>query len=148
MKVHDNAVTPWRVVLFFICLGFFAPMLSAADGKSGSLVNCDVQSGVCTRMLDGRTVTLEMLPKPVKAMADLTFRVAVGGLSDNAHPYIDLNMPAMNMGANRIALKPAKPGVYEGRGVIVRCRSGDRTWRATIVLPGMGSIEFVFDVIY
>jgi len=38
--------------------------------------------------------------------------------------------------------------VYEGKGVIVKCPSGHRVWRATVTVPDLGKAEFIFDVIY
>jgi len=83
-------------------------------------------------------------------MQDLSFRVTLDGkLPENSDsPYIDLGMPGMNMGPNRVQLKSAGNAAYEGRGVIVRCPSGRRTWQATIILPDVGQINFIFDVIY
>jgi hypothetical protein len=52
------------------------------------------------------------------------------------------------MGRNRVTLKPAGESGFEGKGVIVRCPSGRRTWKATVTAPNLGSVEFVFDVIY
>jgi hypothetical protein len=57
-------------------------------------------------------------------------------------------MPGMKMGPNRIQLKSAGNDTYEGRGVIVKCPSGRRTWRATVTVPDFGQTDFVFDVIY
>jgi len=82
-------------------------------------------------------------------MTDLVFRVS---LPENpvleSVPYIDLGMPGMDMGRNRISLEATSPGIYEGTGIIVRCRSGRHTWRATVTIPGIGSTDFVFDVKY
>jgi hypothetical protein len=57
-------------------------------------------------------------------------------------------MPAMAMGPNRVILKQVDQNTYEGKGIIVRCKSGKRTWRATVTLPGLGKVEYTFDVIY
>jgi hypothetical protein len=54
----------------------------------------------------------------------------------------------MDMGSNRVELRAVKDSMYEGQGIIVRCPSGRRTWKATVTLPGAGQAEFVFDVIY
>jgi hypothetical protein len=81
-------------------------------------------------------------------MQDLTFTVSFAGQKPGAAPYIDLGMPGMNMGRNRVFLKSLDESVFEGRGVIVRCPSGRRTWKATVTAPNLGSVEFVFDVIY
>jgi hypothetical protein len=57
-------------------------------------------------------------------------------------------MPGMKMGPNRVVLKEVGEGIYEGAGVIVRCSSGRRTWRATITFSDLGEVKFIFDVIY
>ena len=120
-----------------------------ADDAKASINNCDIQAGPCSEALNGRMVTLDIRPRPVKAMEDLAFKVSIDTgetLSEPAH--IRLNMPAMDMGVNHVNLKMITPGVHEGHGVVVRCRSGIRTWKATVVLPGIGAVDFIFDVIY
>jgi len=120
----------------------------AAEPTPGSPVNCDMQHGPCTKELAGMTVTLDILPKPVKAMRDLKFQVTLSGGKITAFPFIDLGMPGMDMGPNRVELRPVKDNVYEGQGIIVRCPSGRRIWKATVTLPEVGKVGFVFDVIY
>lgn len=120
----------------------------AADRSSEGLIHCDIQEGPCTKELAGMTVTLDILPKPVKAMKDLQFQVTLSGGKPTTAPYIDLGMPGMDMGPNRVELRPVKDNVYEGQGIIVRCPSGRRTWKATVTLPGAGKVEFIFDVLY
>jgi hypothetical protein len=84
----------------------------------------------------------------VKAMQELTFTVKLSGAEPFADPYIDLGMPGMHMGPNRVHLKRTGNGRYEGNGIIVRCPSGRRTWQATVTVPGAGATEFIFDVIH
>ena len=120
----------------------------AADPGSENQINCRIQEGPCTNRLIGISVTLDILPRPVKAMKDLKFQVTLSGEKKIAAPYIDLSMPGMNMGPNRVELRPVKDNVYEGQGIIVRCPSGRRTWKATVTLPEVGKVEFVFDVTY
>jgi hypothetical protein len=83
-------------------------------------------------------------------MKDLVFKVTLNRKlpPDTKLPYIDLGMPGMNMGPNRVELKFTGKDTYEGRGVIVKCPSGRRTWRATITIPDVGQSDFIFDVIY
>lgn len=139
----------WIWALAAACLLMTASSPAFGQDRTASLVNCDIQKGLCVQTVAGTKVTLDVFPKPVKAMRDLTFRVTVadfGKLSQS--PYIDLNMPAMDMGANQVLLEDLGKGVFEGRGVIVRCRSGRRTWRARVALPELGRADFIFDVIY
>jgi len=111
-------------------------------------INCDAHKGVCSQSSGDLTVSLEITPRPVKAMQDLVFKVSITGASPAEPPHIDLGMPAMKMGPNRVALKSTGPGTYEGTGVIVRCKSGRRTWFANVIVPAAGEVKFIFDVIY
>ena len=137
-----------RSQVVFLCLALVAG-LAVADDQTNAMINCQIQQGPCIQLVADCKVGLDILPKPVKAMQDLIFRVTVEGpLHMSQPPYIDLNMPAMDMGPNRVLLKQMTDGVFEGRGVIVRCRSGDKTWQAKLTFPGAGSTTFVFDVVY
>ena len=131
-----------------LCALIVAVGVALAGEHPGSPVNCDIQQGACTQRIDGRRVTLDVTPRPVRAMTELTFRVTVEERYAVPVARIELNMLAMDMGENHVPLKLNPKGGYQGRGVIVRCRSGIRTWSARVVLPGLGVAEFVFDVIY
>ncbi len=133
--------------LFLVTVLGFMSVAGAGD-KTSAAINCDIQNGVCSQSLNGRQVTLEILPRPVHAMEELTFRVTLDGKGPKPEAHIKLGMPAMKMGKNDVALKLTDQGHYEGKGTIVRCRSGKRTWFARIMFAGLGESEFVFDVIY
>ena len=123
------------------------PWACSATTKTQT-VECDVHAGPCSAVLSGCEVSLDISPKPVKAMQDLTFTVTLAGEKTVADPYVDLGMPGMNMGRNRVILKPVGESVFQGNGVIVRCPSGRRLWKARITISEIGSVEFIFDVIY
>jgi len=141
-----------RTGLFFIasllCLmaGESSNDLRAEDGHASEAREGNIHQGPCTRMINGTQVTLEIQPRPVKAMEDLTFTVTFSGMEPAAAPYVDLGMPGMNMGPNRVQLRHTGPGRYEGPGIIVRCPTGSRTWDARVTVPGAGEAAFVFDV--
>jgi hypothetical protein len=137
-----------KAMLFAAIL--FVAICSAACGAESEpeRIGCDVHAGTCTADISGTKVSLDIEPKPVRAMQDLAFTVTFVGEKPVADPYIDLGMPGMNMGRNRVILKPAGELVYRGAGVIVRCPSGRRTWKAKLTVPDVGAAEFVFDVIY
>jgi hypothetical protein len=109
---------------------------------------CDVHSGPCRIIVGGRTVSMDISPKPVTAMKDLDFVVTVSGKKLKKPPYIDLNMSAMDMGPNRVELTLTGDGVYTGRGVIVKCSSGKKRWKALVTVPDVGAAEFYFNVQY
>ena len=131
------------IVLLFVLI----PGVNAETRKMSS-VNCNIQEASCTLSLSGREVTLDIQPKPVRAMKDLTFRVTITGEQLSSLPHIDLGMPGMKMGPNRVVLKEAASGIYKGVGVIVRCPSGRKTWSATVTFPGLGEATFILEVIY
>ena len=140
-----------KMLLFLFLLALAAWLSSraiAAGETPTTLTTCDIQLGPCTKVKETLTVTLEIFPKPVKAMKELTFRLTLTGreLSDN--PHIDLSMPGMAMGPNRVLMARVGSNTYEGQGVIVKCPSGRRTWKAAVTLPEAGVVDFVFDVIY
>lgn len=81
-------------------------------------------------------------------MQESTFHVTFSGPAPNKTPYIELGMPAMKMGPNRVQLTPLENNAYTGKGVIVRCKSGRRTWFANVIVPDVGEVKFVFDVVY
>jgi hypothetical protein len=144
-----TAIVKLTVILLTAFLLAAAGRISAED-KYQEMINCNLHAGPCTQSFAENTVILEVTPRPVKAMQDLFFKVTLTKeLSKTLKvPYIDLGMPGMNMGPNRVQLKPAGNATYEGCGVIVRCPSGRRTWQATVTIPDAGQIDFIFDVIY
>lgn len=109
---------------------------------------CNIHQGPCSAELDGRSVELDISPKPVKAMEELVFQVTISGESVSKAPSIDLGMPAMEMGPNRVEMEQQGENTWTGRGVIVRCPSGKTTWFARVTIPETGTAEFVFDVVY
>jgi hypothetical protein len=136
-------------VIFSFTLLFVITLFAVNPVFAGSAaINCQAHEGACSLPLGTETVTLDIAPKPVTAMQDSTFTVNISGNRSAQTPYLDLGMPAMKMGPNRVMLKPDGNGNYTGKGVIVRCKSGRRTWFANVVVPGAGEAKFVFDVVY
>ena len=95
---------------------------------------CDIQQAPCVaHTVDNTRIELDILPRPIRAMTDLTFVVS---LSKNGKPIadaliqIDLTMPGMSMGKNQVRLKMVSNGRYEGQGIITRCMSGRKNWKA------------------
>jgi len=144
-----HLITRFTAVILIAFLLLVPGAISAGD-KYQEMINCDLHQGACAQNLAGSIVTLTVTPRPVKAMQDLLFQVSITGkLPTSAQlPYIDLGMPGMNMGPNRVQLKSVGSGTYEGQGVIVRCPSGRRIWQARVTIPDVGQTDFIFDVIY
>ena len=143
-------------IMRLVALTTFGAVLLAAGAASsgdkptsaGQALNCDIHKGACRQTVEEHTVALDISPKPVTAMTELTFQVTVSGTPLSNPPHIDLGMPGMQMGPNRVEMTKTGDRAYEGKGVIVRCPSGKRVWQATVTLPETGKAEFVFDVVY
>jgi hypothetical protein len=119
-----------------------------SETETNLRTDCRIHDEACTKSLPNGLVTFDINPKPVTVMKDLDFTVTIQGNRPTDLPHIDLSMPGMDMGPNRVLLEPAAENVWEGQGVIVHCPSGSRIWKATVTIPGMGAVEFVFDVVH
>jgi hypothetical protein len=116
--------------------------------------DCNIQLGPCIgKAGSGTEVTFDITPRPVKSMAELLFTVTVrkdGKPITGADVTLDLTMPGMVMGKNNPGLSPGKDGRYAGKGVIIRCPSGKKVWKAEIIVSskhGTETASFVFEVI-
>jgi nitrogen fixation protein FixH len=110
---------------------------------------CDLNAGPCVAVLgeSGTEVAFDMRPKPLKTMVPLQFTLATGAADFAAGDVsVDLSMPGMFMGENKVRLEPAGEGLWKGRGAIVRCPSGRNVWRAVVSVPGRGNAAFTFEV--
>ena len=114
-----------------------------------ALAPCDLGEGPCTRPLpDGAKVTLELGPRPLRTLRDLSVRASVewparpGGARDGSAPPVDLSvsfaMPGMQMGENRARLAATRAG-WEGAAVLVRCPSGRKGWIAEVTVATRGA---------
>ena len=134
--------------MFFLFLSTAAfPSASSSEAAPESTTPCDLNRTSCTKSLSGCHVTLDINPKPIRAMKKLTFIVVVSGKKPEAEPSIDLGMPGLEMGPNQVNLTLVKEDTYQGEGVVVKCPSGKKTWQAIVTIPPLGIVEFVFDVL-
>ena len=107
----------------------------------------NIHEGPCTIKSDNHTVTLNIDPKPVKAMKELTFSLTVtpgDKLPDKL--LLDLSMPGMQMGKNQVTLVKKSASFYNGRGIIVRCMSRQTLWQVTILSDELKNPIFTFNV--
>lgn len=77
-------------------------------------------------------------------MTELEFHVLS---PSSVEPYmINLMMPGMQMGLNRIELVRGDDGSYSGMGVLPRCPTGGRLWRAEVMVRDGRVVGFDFEV--
>ncbi len=112
--------------------------------------DCDINKGPCSKKAGTAQVTLDIRPKPVKAMEELTFTVTMRGMKEYESLKLDLQMAGMYMGGNAVTLVRTGAGTYTGKGVIPKCHSGQTLWSATVGMPGHNppDTSFRFNVLY
>lgn len=112
---------------------------------------CRIDEGPCAQTVRNVQVTFDLSPKPVKTMSELMFTVTLqerSGPVDDAGVVVDLTMPGMPMGRNVVQLR-RNGSAYEGRGIIIRCPTGKKDWRATVLFKRAGTTSaasFDFEV--
>ncbi|MGE5311024.1 MAG: hypothetical protein ACM3MN_04730, partial [Nitrospirota bacterium] len=92
------------LLLCLVVVGIALCSLSGDAPAQGDpcAVDCAIQTGPCTKSLADGTVTLDITPKPVRAMQDLIFTLVFSGLKPAHDPFVALGMPGMIMGSNRV----------------------------------------------
>jgi nitrogen fixation protein FixH len=134
-------------------LRFTAPVDVRPAPGAAAARGCDLAGGPCTVPLaGGGELTLDLGPRPLRSMADLTVSAAVrdgGAPLEGARVEVAFDMTEMPMPPAHAALAPAGDGRYVGKAVLVRCASGHKEWRARVAVEGAGAprkAELVFRV--
>lgn len=141
--VYRNRIVGLLLPLYLM---FF---MGACSSGTEATADCDPHVGPCTKEADGYTVTLDISPKPVEHMKELTFDVVFSdgspALSSDSL-LLDLSMPGMEMGKNEVVLQKVGDNQYTGKGIIVKCPSGRTLWRATLLISETLKPAFTFNV--
>ncbi|MGB0130568.1 hypothetical protein [Chlorobium sp.] len=127
------------LAILFFCSAWMLPAEQKPD--------CDIHGGACSKTAGNTTVTLEISPRPVRHMQELLFSVTVKPCSSLPDTLLlDLSMPGMEMGKNQVTLVRKSNCLYQGKGLIVKCMSGRKLWKATVLSEKMNNPAFTFDV--
>ena len=122
-------------------------MLISGSTLSANPVDTTIHEKACTITSGSYTVTLNIDPKPIKHMKELTFSVTVSPCDKlPASLLLDLSMPGMAMGKNQVTLVKKSACRYEGKGIIVRCMSGRTLWQVTLLSDKLNNPAFTFNV--
>jgi len=119
--------------------------MACGRDKTADQTDCDIDAGPCTKTITDKSpvqVTLEISPRPLSSMKRLLFRVKAvekNAAIRDAEVFIDLTMPGMSMMENRIQLRQGEDGSYVGEGVVVKCSSGRKVWKADISISRAGA---------
>lgn len=110
---------------------------------------CDLGTGSCTQTAGPFEVRLELGPRPLRNMVDLSAAVELrrkGAPVDGAAVELSLEMRGMPMGENRRTLAAVGGGRYTGTAVFVRCPGGRRDWLATVSISGRSAAVARFEL--
>lgn len=113
-------------------------------GEVGEGVHCDAGQRACGGDAGGTRVVLELSPRPPVPLGALEAGVQLsrdGRPLPGAEVAIEISMPGMFMGDNRIPLHATGDGRYAGTGALLRCTSGRRDWVAEVVVRPPGGPE-------
>lgn len=113
----------------------FAPLLlPKADVTVQPPAGCDLQQSSCEALLPGGgAIRFSISPRPIPLVAPLQLEVGLEGRKAGK-VEVDFAGATMDMGFNRIALKPAGPGRFSGQGTLPVCVTGPMEWEATVLL--------------
>jgi hypothetical protein len=137
------------ITILTLIASLLAPCSKLTGAFAGTLIakECDIHQGPCTITTSQHTVTLNIEPKPVSAMKELTFSVRVTPCDKLSETLLlDLSMPRMQMGKNQVTLVKKSACLYEGKGIIVQCMSGRTLWQVTILSDELKNPAFTFNV--
>ncbi len=143
---NGNRVIFLKHIYISLMLSFL--IITSCSPAKRSEVDCAIHNGPCLYVIKGTEVILDINPKPVTTMTELEFTVQLQSLMTKPPRklLLDLTMPRMNMGENKIILQRSAKGIYQGKGIIVDCPSGRKDWKATVWVPDLGEAEFIFNV--
>ncbi len=92
--------------------------------------------------------TLDLNPKPVVAMKEITFTLALNEKKfDPQEILLDLTMPEMYMGENKVKLLKKQENIYEGKGVFPECTSKFTRWNIEIFFDPSTTTNIQFDIL-
>jgi len=133
------------IMLIALLAGLFLFISNPVQGAE-DVPDCSIDMGPCIPAVAGRQVTFDISPRPVKTMKELTFTIRATGRNSELTILLDLSMPGMYMGRNEVLLKKNPDGSYSGKGIIPRCPSGNKLWRAELTISGAGKVSYTFNV--
>lgn len=130
------------VIVMGLAIGYAAPApvqehasTSPEATKSAPLPTVRLDGPQASLALGDLALTLAIAPQPVRLMTEQDFTVTVAAAGQpvtDAAVQVDLAMPDMYMGDNRVTLRHAGGGRYTGMGVFPTCSSGNTEWLATV----------------
>lgn len=132
------------LVLWAVWPILFPPLIAMAAWVPG----CDLRLEACTaHMPGGGRVHFSIEPRSIPVLRPLDLTARIEGL-DPQSVEVDFAGTDMNMGYNRIALKPVGEGGWKGQTTLPVCVRSRMNWEARVLLhtdAGIMAAPFRFD---
>ncbi len=129
--------------LFLVLAALFLAAITAVGHRLSSPAvalgavpdaGCDLQQKVCGAAVPGGArLTLSILPHPIPLLKPLAVEVTTTAL-DASQVELEFTGVEMNMGVQRVLLKPVSPGRFVGEATLPVCVTGRMQWQATVML--------------
>jgi nitrogen fixation protein FixH len=113
-------------------------------GEVGEGAHCDAGARPCAATAGAVRVVLALAPHPPVPLKEIEASVRLvqdGAPLAGVEVAVEISMPGMFMGENRIEMKAGADGRYSGKGALLRCASGRRDWMAEVVVRRPGAPE-------
>lgn len=95
---------------------------------------CDLQRGPCRAVFaEGGEVRLDIAPRPIPILHPLRLRVETRDIAVDA-VEVDFVGTDMDMGFNRVALRPGDGNTFIGDGMLPICAQTRMEWEARVML--------------
>ena len=95
---------------------------------------CNLRAGPCVSTLPGGgSVAFSIKPNAIPVMTPLAATVRMEGI-EATRVELDISGVSMNMGFNRIALKPSADGYYQGTIQLAACIRDRMEWEAKVLI--------------
>ncbi len=126
-------------IIFVIVMGYFLidfnAIYQSLKGEAKFITqekSCDLHKSACTiKIQDGTTFTLEISPKTIPLMDELTFSIK-SNKKDLEGLKLNIYATNMFMGEFNLPIKNLGDGNYKAVGVLPTCPVGDMKWNADI----------------
>jgi hypothetical protein len=113
-------------------------LLPRADVFVVPAPGCDLHKGPCAATWPGGGhLEFSVTPRPIPYLHPLRVEVVVSGVQPGK-VEVDFAGETMNMGYNRIELKPSGGGRHAGEASLPVCVSGSMDWVATVIVEADG----------
>lgn len=108
---------------------------------------CDLQKSACSlETPNGGRVTLNITPKPIPLVQELTIEVQIASMQAQ-QVAIKFNGTDMDMGPNNVTLQAQEQGVFTGNGLLPVCIRNRMQWQAEVYVQterGIIIAPFIF----